>query len=83
MKAVILARVSTLKQEKEGLSLKDIQLPELRDYAVKKDFEVVKEFVFSELLRATMRKNEKSIGQNKRQSTRKLRSYNLPMRNTM
>jgi len=48
MKAVILARVSTLKQEKEGLSLKDIQLPELRDYAVKKDFEVVKEFVFSE-----------------------------------
>ena len=45
-KAVILARVSTLKQEKEGLSLKDIQLPELRDYAVKKDFEVVKEFVF-------------------------------------
>jgi len=25
MKAVILARVSTLKQEKEGLSLKDIQ----------------------------------------------------------
>ena len=48
MKAVILARVSTLKQEKEGLSLKDIQLPELRDYAVKRDFEVVKEFVFSE-----------------------------------
>lgn len=48
MKAVILARVSTLKQEKEGLSLKDIQLPELRDYAVKRDFKVVKEFVFSE-----------------------------------
>ena len=47
-KAVILARVSTLKQEKEGLSLKDIQLPELRDYAVKRDYEVVKEFVFSE-----------------------------------
>ena len=47
-KAVILARVSTLKQEKEGLSLKDIQLPELRDYAIKRDFEVVREFVFSE-----------------------------------
>jgi len=30
MKAVILAGVSTLKQEKEGLSLKDIQVPELR-----------------------------------------------------
>jgi hypothetical protein len=39
-KAVILARVSTLRQEKEGLSLKDIQLPELRDYATKRDFEV-------------------------------------------
>ncbi|MCL4339447.1 recombinase family protein [Patescibacteria group bacterium] len=48
MKAVILTRVSTLKQEKEGLSLKDIQLPELGDYATKRDFEVVKEFVFSE-----------------------------------
>src|SRR3989338_4033310 len=48
MKAVILARVSTLKQEKEGLSLKDIQLPELRAYATKRDFEVVREFVFSE-----------------------------------
>lgn len=48
MKAVILARVSTLKQEKEGLSLKDIQLPQLREYATKNGFEVVKEFVFSE-----------------------------------
>lgn len=48
MKAVILARVSTLRQEKEGLSLKDIQLPELRTYAEKRDLEVVKEFVFSE-----------------------------------
>ena len=42
MKAVILARVSTLKQEKEGLSLKDIQLPELRAYAAKMGFEVPK-----------------------------------------
>jgi len=32
-KAVILARVSTMKQEKEGLLLKDIQLHALRDYA--------------------------------------------------
>ncbi len=47
MRAIILARVSTLKQEKEGLSLKDIQLPELRDYADKNGFEVVREFVFS------------------------------------
>jgi hypothetical protein len=36
-----------------------------------------------ELLRATMRKNEKSIGQNRRQSTRKLRNYSLPTRNTI
>ena len=47
-KAVILARVSTLRQEKEGLSLKDIQLPILRDYAKDNDLEVVREFVFSE-----------------------------------
>lgn len=48
MKAVILARVSTLRQEKEGLSLKDIQLPKLRDYAEEQGFEVAQEFVFSE-----------------------------------
>lgn len=48
MKAVILARVSTMKQEKEGLSLKDIQLPALREYAQSKGLEVEQEFVFSE-----------------------------------
>ncbi len=47
-KAVILARVSTMKQEKEGLSLKDIQLPVLRDYARDKGLVVEREFVFSE-----------------------------------
>lgn len=47
-KAVILARVSTLRQEKEGLSLKDIQLPILREYAQENGLEVVREFVFSE-----------------------------------
>lgn len=47
-KAVILARVSTLRQEKEGLSLQDIQLPILRDYARDTDFEIDREFVFSE-----------------------------------
>lgn len=47
-KAVILARVSTLKQEKEGLSLKEIQLPALRDYAKDKGLEVEREFVFAE-----------------------------------
>ena len=47
-KAVILARVSTMRQEKEGLSLKDIQLPALREYAKHKCLEVEREFVFSE-----------------------------------
>ena len=47
-KAVILARVSTVRQEKEGLSLKDIQLPHLREYAQENGLEVVREFVFSE-----------------------------------
>ncbi len=48
MKAVILARVSTLRQEQEGLSLKEMQLPRLREYAIDKGLEVVREFVFSE-----------------------------------
>lgn len=48
MKAVILARVSTMRQEKEGLSLKDIQLPLLQEYAKEHNFEVEREFVFSE-----------------------------------
>jgi site-specific DNA recombinase len=47
-KAVILARVSTQKQEKEGLSLKEIQLPALREYAENKGLTVEREFVFSE-----------------------------------
>jgi site-specific DNA recombinase len=47
-KAVILARVSTTKQEREGLSLKEIQLPVLRDYAQGRGLEVEREFVFSE-----------------------------------
>ena len=36
IKAVILARVSTKRQEMEGLSLKEIQLPFLQKYAVEK-----------------------------------------------
>lgn len=47
-KAIIIARVSTLKQEKEGLSLQEIQLPLLRDYAKDKGFILDKEFTFSE-----------------------------------
>lgn len=48
MKAVILARVSTLRQEQEGLSLREMQVPKLREYASSKGFEVAQEFVFSE-----------------------------------
>src|SRR3989344_2939166 len=47
-KAVLLARVSTKRQEQEGLSLEDIQLPAMREYADLHDFEIVKEYVFSE-----------------------------------
>lgn len=47
-KAVILARVSTKRQEQEGLSLDDIQLPQMREYAEDKDFEIVHEYKFSE-----------------------------------
>lgn len=47
MKAVILARVSSKRQEDEGLSL-DNQLETLRAYAKDKGMEVTKEFVFQE-----------------------------------
>jgi DNA invertase Pin-like site-specific DNA recombinase len=47
MKAVILARVSTTRQEEEGHSL-PAQIRRLEDYAKRKDFEVVKTFSFSE-----------------------------------
>jgi len=47
MKAVILARVSTAKQEAEGHSLK-AQNKRLQEYAQRKGFEIVKTFSFSE-----------------------------------
>lgn len=57
-KAVILARVSTKRQEEEGLSLKEIQLPVLRQYAKEHDFEVSPkdEFVFQESADSKIRK---------------------------
>ncbi len=47
---IILARVSSPKQEAEGLSLKEIQLPALQEYARQKGIDVPKnfEFVFQE-----------------------------------
>ncbi len=58
MKAVILARVSTKRQEEEGLSLQDIQLPVLRRYAKEHGFTVDKkdEFVFQESADRKIRK---------------------------
>ena len=56
-KAAILARVSTKRQEHEGLSLSEIQLPEMREYAELHDFEVVHEYVFSESADQGIRKN--------------------------
>lgn len=56
MKGIVLARVSLARQEKEGLSLKDIQLPTIRDYAKQHDIEIVKEFVFQETASDKIRK---------------------------
>ena len=47
-RAVILARVSTLRQEKEGLSIDSIQLPKIHEYIKQKGIETVREFTFSE-----------------------------------
>jgi len=55
MKAVILARVSTARQEEEGLSL-DNQLQTLREYASRKELDVVQEFRFSESADRKIRK---------------------------
>lgn len=57
-KAVILARVSTKRQEEEGLSLQDIQLPALRQYAKDNGFTVdpSDEFVFQESADKKIRK---------------------------
>jgi site-specific DNA recombinase len=57
-KAVILARVSTKRQEEEGLSLQDIQLPVLRRYAKEHGFTVDErdEFVFQESADRKIRK---------------------------
>lgn len=47
-KAVLFARVSTARQEKEGLSLREIQLPKIRAYAKEHNLEVVKEYAIGE-----------------------------------
>ena len=59
-KAVILARVSTKEQEEQGHSL-PAQLRRLRDYAKKKDFQVVEEFTFSESAGDKIRKKFEEV----------------------
>lgn len=54
-KGVIMARVSTTRQQEEGLSL-DNQLQTLRDYATKRGINVVQEFCFSESADRKIRK---------------------------
>jgi len=54
-KGIILARVSTKKQEDEGLSL-EYQLQTLRDYAKEHSISIVKEFVFHESAGSKIRK---------------------------
>lgn len=56
-KSILFARVSTKRQEEEGLSLREIQLPRLREYATEKGFDVVKEYVISESADQKIRKH--------------------------
>jgi site-specific DNA recombinase len=60
-KAIIIARVSTARQEKEGLSLTEIQLPAQRKYAEEKGFEVVREFTFNETADSKIRRKFNEI----------------------
>ncbi len=55
-KAVILARVSTPEQAKHGLSIEEIQLPKLRDYAKDHGMVIDKEFCFQETASQKLRK---------------------------
>ena len=54
--AVIYARVSSKEQEREGFSI-PAQLKLLRDYAIRNDFSVVKEFVDIETAKTSGRLN--------------------------
>lgn len=59
-KAVILARVSTKEQEETGHSL-PAQIESLHKYAEKKEFEIVKEFCFSESAGSKIRKKFEEV----------------------
>jgi DNA invertase Pin-like site-specific DNA recombinase len=56
-KAILFARVSTRRQEEEGLSLENIQVPRLEEYAKEKDLEIVERFVFQKVLIGRLEKD--------------------------
>lgn len=60
IKAVVLARVSTKEQEETGHSL-PAQIESLRKYAIKRDFEIEKEFCFSESAGPKIRKKFEEV----------------------
>jgi len=55
-KAILLARVSTPEQQKTGLSLEDIQLPKMREYARDHDIKIVSDYIFQETASGKLRK---------------------------
>jgi site-specific DNA recombinase len=55
-KAVIFARVSTPEQQKQGLSLDEIQLPKMRTYAEENGLIIEREYVFQETASDKLRK---------------------------
>jgi len=77
-KAVIVARVSTKRQETEGLSL-DNQLKKLRAYGEKIGYEIVQEFVFQESADRKIRKrfNEMFEFVEKRKDIKALLSFRV------
>ena len=46
--AVLFARVSTARQGKEGLSLREIQLPRMRNYTKEHNLKIAKEYKVNE-----------------------------------
>lgn len=78
-KAILLARVSTKRQEDEGLSLKKIQVPKLKEYAHENDLTIVKEFIFQESADHKIRKkfNEMIAYMRKHKDVKAIVSYRV------
>lgn len=56
-KGIILARVSTPEQQRSGLSIEEVQIPNMQKYAEKEGIEVVRLFEFQETGDRKLRKN--------------------------